>query len=262
MLHGAVSDDEGATWRGFREVYHDPLNHQPPDIHHDYGTAYPYPVATATNKVLVATGQGHAQIVLRVDPDWLADPSERIGYSDGLERWSTFGTRGVAIASSPQGSKHEGEPVLSIAKSDPDWPAVAVRSIPHATWGFVRIEILLQRGFSGARIVLTDHFSPPFDFDDELHGVFAFHIDPDGSTTSGTLLALEQWHSLVFRWDLQSGACVVREGERTLGVLREQRQAAGISYLRFRSPAEGADCAGFLLGRIRAESLDRTASLP
>ncbi|NLX95437.1 MAG: exo-alpha-sialidase [Rhodopirellula sp.] len=41
-LHAAVSDDEGRTWRGFREVYRDPHeNETPPDT--DRGSAYPTP---------------------------------------------------------------------------------------------------------------------------------------------------------------------------------------------------------------------------
>ena len=58
LLHGAISTDEGVTFRGHREVYRDPLMQAPPPVRGDRGVGYPNAVEQADGSVLVATGQG------------------------------------------------------------------------------------------------------------------------------------------------------------------------------------------------------------
>jgi hypothetical protein len=61
VLHAAVSGDDGATWRGYREVARDPFRNDPPPTSGDHGTAYPFPVATEDNVVIISTGQGEGR---------------------------------------------------------------------------------------------------------------------------------------------------------------------------------------------------------
>ncbi len=69
MLHAAVSADDGESWRGYREVFRDPRDTEPPPVRGDHGTAYPFPVATADDRVLFASSQGSTRRALSVlDP--------------------------------------------------------------------------------------------------------------------------------------------------------------------------------------------------
>src|SRR5262249_51380688 len=52
VLHGAISDDEGRSWRGWRELLRDPLRDEPPPPDGDHGVSYPYPTLTAGGQVL------------------------------------------------------------------------------------------------------------------------------------------------------------------------------------------------------------------
>ena len=57
VLHAAISEDEGKTWRGYREVVRDPKRDEPPPPGGDHGTAYPFPALGRDGKVLFTTGQ-------------------------------------------------------------------------------------------------------------------------------------------------------------------------------------------------------------
>src|SRR5439155_7684986 len=117
VLHAAISDDEGRTWRGYREVARDPLRSQPPPPGGDFGPSYPYPCVTKDGKVLFAlacaTGTRSGQPtnppgfvptqkrdLTLLDPAWLTESSQRTDSSEGeasLHDWSLFGGQGVEL---------------------------------------------------------------------------------------------------------------------------------------------------------------------
>ena len=94
VLHAAVSDDEGASWRGYREILRDPLRDVPPPPGGDHGVSYPFvavhPSGNAFYSLWVQTGEGRSLQVL--DPKWLDETSASDDFSNGLTAWSTFGT--------------------------------------------------------------------------------------------------------------------------------------------------------------------------
>ena len=76
-LHAAISDDEGATWRGFREVYRDPTRNGSPPRSGDRGTAYPHATLTGDSRILLVSGQGtERRRRFLIDPDccWKPPP--------------------------------------------------------------------------------------------------------------------------------------------------------------------------------------------
>ena len=95
-LHVAVSDDEGVTWRGFREVYRDPMeNETPPDS--DRGTAYPTPPVFADGRMVFLTGQGEGRRnLISVDPRWITLTHHEDDFSGGLGQWIAFKAIGPA----------------------------------------------------------------------------------------------------------------------------------------------------------------------
>jgi lysophospholipase L1-like esterase len=267
VLHAAISDDEGVTWRGYREVVRDPFRQEPPPPGGDFGPAYPYPAVTKDDKVLFAlacaTGTRSGQpddlpgFVSRqkrdltlLDPRWLLETSQHTDFSNGLDDWSAFGVRGVEIIPNPTRS---GSQVLSIRKIEARWPAAAVWNFPTGARGHLRLNLMLKPGFGGALIGLSDHYSVPYDETDRFYNVYNLAIGADGSLPNGEKLEANHWHHLDMDWDTAAGQGRVVIDGRQVVVLRTQHQSDGISYVRLRSTALSTDLAGFLVDSIEAE---------
>jgi hypothetical protein len=247
VLHGAVSSDDGKTWRGFREVARNPLRHEPPPPTGDHGATYPIPCAVNDGKVITTTGLPEPNYNLFVDPEWFYETSRREEFRHGLEEWSVFGVKGVGLAPHPD---QTGREVLALRKTDPDWPAGAVWNFPAGVKGRLRLRVQLRPGFAGARIGITDHFSVPYDDQDEFYNLFNLPIAADGSPSPGTKLPTGRWVDLGFDWDLGAGRCLVTVDGRQAATLRQNRESLGACYLRLVSTAAETDGAGLLVESV------------
>lgn len=252
VLHAAVSEDEGHSWRGYREVLQDPLRDHPPPPRGDHGVSYPFPISIGDGAVAfslwVSPGQGRA--LYRLDPAWLYETSLKDDFSAGLQEWSTFGTRGVELVPHPQ---MEGARVLRIRKQDGSWPAAAVRNFPFGSRGRLTLRIFLNLGFQGALLMLSDHFSVPFDQQDEFHSLFNLSIGPGGHLGGGETLEPGVWHELTLEWDTAQGRLRVLRGGKSIAEHSQLRAGAGPSYLRIRSASPGAGDPGFLLEQLTVD---------
>ena len=226
VLHAAISEDEGKTWRGFREVYRDPARDQPPPRVGDYGTGYPAAVEATDGRLLLATGQGPSGALILVDCAWLYERRQVEDFGNGLDAWSVFGTRGVSLAPHPV---REGARVLALDAPDPEWTAAAVWNFPSGRRGRLRLRLLATQA-AGPLLSLTDHFSVPFDDEAELESLWSVRL--------AEILRAGAWHDLEIEWDVDTGGCRLRVDGADTGVLRAQRRATeGASYLRLRLPA-------------------------
>ena len=252
VLHVAISEDEGKTWRGYREVARDPLRSEPPPPSGDWGTAYPFPVATKEGKILLRTGQGRGRnFLLQVDPDWVYETAQRSKFaSEGLDDWSTFATKGIELL--PHPAKKETR-VLSIRKTMAEWPATAVWNFPHGARGRLRLRLMLNPGFQGALVGLTDHYSPPFDYEDRFFNLYNFAIGPGGKLATGGNLEFNRWYTLQFEWDTVSREARVLADDKLLGTLPLRVESHGVSYLRLRSTAPITDTAGLLVESVEVD---------
>lgn len=266
MLHAAISDDDGRTWHGYREVVRDPLRGQPPPPGGDFGPAYPYPSVTMDGKVLFglacATGTRGGQPVnppgfvptqkrdlTLLDPAWLTETTQRTNFSDGLDDWSVFGVKGVDWVPHPTRS---GAHALSIRKTESTWPAAAVWNFPMGARGHLQLSLMLKAGFGGGVIGLTDYYSVPYDGEDTFYNVYNFAIGTDGKLADGSKLEPESWHRVDLDWDTAAGSSRIGVDGRQVAVLRGKRECEGICYLRLRSTAVQTDLAGFLVESVEA----------
>jgi predicted neuraminidase len=241
-LHAAISEDEGQTWRGFREVVRDPRRHEPPPLGGDFGTAYPFPTATPNGKVIFTTGQGEGRRVnVLLDPAWLYETTQRDDFSAGLDEWSVFGTKGVELVSHPH---KVGARVLHVRKADADWSAAAVRNFPIGAKGKLRLRLMLKPGFDGALVSLTDHFSAPFDEEDKFFNLFNLRLGADVQLTPN------RWHVIELNWDCAKRRCRVSVDGKQAVVLPQLRESDGACYLRLRSTSEQADEGGFIVESV------------
>ena len=272
VLHAAISDDEGRTWRGFREILRDPKRNETPPRHGDRGTAYPDAVATTTGFVVVVTGQGEGRrAVVRFHPDWLCETSQSEDFSGGLDGWCVFHAVGPLEhvwrdrRSGPKLIPHptrKGRHVLLIRRMAEREGDGAVWNFPMGHCGKLSIRLMARRGFHHAAIALTDRFFDPADPQGNREAVFLLRIASvtkhDGSTT----LKLEpaKWYTLTLNWNLPMQRCEVTLDGDHVKTLRVNRPTVnGISYLRLRSTARQHDPAGFLVESVSV-TVDRESS--
>jgi hypothetical protein len=252
VLHGAVSEDEGRTWRGYREVARNPLLNEPPPPRGDHGVSYTTPGLTARGTIVtpVSVGGAGGFYLLHLAPEWLLETGRTADFARAFDDWSTFGTRGVQAVDHPD---RPGEKVLSLRKTEPAWPSGAVWNFPSGTTGRLRLRLRLQPGFTGGAIGLTDHFSVPFDFEDEVYNLYHLAIGPGGRLAGSGRLEPGRWHELAFDWDTARGECRVQLDGRPAARLRQSRLTTGACYLRLRSTADSTDAAGLLVESVKVE---------
>ncbi|MCA9072857.1 MAG: exo-alpha-sialidase, partial [Planctomycetaceae bacterium] len=96
-LHMAVSDDDGRSWRGFREIYLDHRRNENPARSGDRGTAYPLGAYTADGRFVVLAGQGEGgRNPILIDPEWIVATTAKTDFSDELKQWATYTHHGPA----------------------------------------------------------------------------------------------------------------------------------------------------------------------
>lgn len=250
VLHAAVSEDEGRTWHGYREVARDPYREQPPTPNGDHGVSYPFPVLTLDGKVIFSmwVETGTRRSVVAFDPKWLDETKQSEDFSSGLGKWSTFGTRGVELVPHPQKT---GARLFSLTKPEAEWPAGAVWNFPYGRMGRLRLRLLLRPGFKSLNIGLTDHFSTPFDEEDRFHNLFNVSID-EGRLAKTVLLKASKWYELELRWNTARRECRIVVDGHQVAVVPQNRAGEGAGYLRLRSMASSKDQAGMLIERTDA----------
>ena len=90
VLHVAISDDDGKTWAGFRELMLDRLRDSL-FVNHpgDKGLNESKPVETKHGNILIATGQAEAhRAFVLLDPNWIRMKERSDNFSDGTVAWS------------------------------------------------------------------------------------------------------------------------------------------------------------------------------
>lgn len=283
VLHAAVSADDGATWVGHREVARDPRRAEPPPPGGDFGTAYPFPVALPDDTVLVTTGQGEGRVVVvAIDPAWLLETRQRTAFAPATsgadlaapptpksrrqraheasaavipDDWSAFGCRGVGLRADPADGTRT---VLEVRRTEEEWPAAAAWNHPLGRHGRLSLQVRLHPGSAGARVLLTDHFSVPFDPEDAHECLFALRLTPSAQATSmrqapamrgEVAVAVEagRWLDLEIGWDCEERCAVAAVGGGAPVTLPMRRLGDGVCYLRVKPVAEGVD-AGFCVG--------------
>ncbi len=268
VLHAAISEDDGKTWKGFRELILNPKRNDP-----DYGEAdqslsldmsvhQNQSVELPGGKILVSLGQHkeHRKILI-FDPNWLNETSREDDFSSGLNNWSTFlykkGIVGHSAYNREQGARLVSNPVapekkvLKIAKIDNKELEVAnqgaVWNFPALQKGRFETSVYIPEGSQGGRISLTDRWFNPSDTTAYRFAMYNYE-----------LLGLQKnkWHTLLFDWDLTSKSknCSVMDekGNEIITLPLNQENLNGISYVHFISTAKQEDVKGFLIEKVKS----------
>src|SRR5262249_11196035 len=144
------------------------------------------------------TGQGEGrQLLMRLDPEWLLETSQKADFVHGQDEWHIFGAKGVEFLADPDRSDAK---VLCVCKTEADWPAGAVWNFPSGLRGSLKLRLLMNQNFQGGLIALTDHFSTPFDSEDKFYNLFNVWVSANGQFSGGGKLTPAKWHDLQFDW--------------------------------------------------------------
>jgi hypothetical protein len=196
VLHAAISEDDGHTWRGFRELYLDPRRNAPDYAESggiDHSVHQSQFLELEQGKILVSFGQHplHRAMVV-FDPGWLYETSRKSDFSMGLEDWCVHKfiaeIRGHCSYNRKTGAslvEHPDDPsrkVLRIRRpSDPELLVEndgAVWNFPSGEKGTLVTRVLLPGGSQGARISLVDRWFNPVDTNVYRSAMYSVELVP------------------------------------------------------------------------------------
>lgn len=267
-LHAAISDDEGVTWKGFRELAltetrnacdfrelgNDIAQERDKSVHQTQAIELP------GGKVLLAYGQNAAARRIAVfDPDWLLETSRTEDFRRGLGAIShhlyvksqTGGWRGWAghcawnrvpgavMAREPDANPKTVREAMWLAR--PGDPRL-VSDVAGAVWNFPaarkgRLEIECRIEGEGFWLTLNDHWINPCDTFNAKRAPFTAFI-------SRKELG-EGWHRLSVAWDSDAKTVTLAADGKPFAT-RSMASApeAGLSYLHLQTPDDRLDPKG------------------
>jgi len=274
VLHVAVSDDDGRTWHGFRELHRDRLRDSGEFVNApgDKGQNESQIAETSAGNVLVAAGQapGHRAFVL-LDVDWLYETEHFDDFTNGLDEWSrqkliirppvydrfyhyNYNRKKGAVLV-PHPDKKTGR-VLHVRR--PLDPTVfsqrdgAVWNFPASTAGTLTTRIRLNPEFGGGIIALQERWYQPTDSQGEDRAMCRVDVPADGKLAPTVTLETGRWYQFELRWQEATGSCQLTiDGKQRLEIPFKNGGANGISYVRFRSAALRPDPNGFYVEYVR-----------
>jgi len=262
-IHIAISEDEGKTWIGFREIYRDPFRNETPPKSGDRGTAYPLGAYDAQGRFVIISGQGSGRRnVLIVNPKWIKSRKASTDFCDGVEDWHVykqFGpaknwwrdrTMGCEILQNPTNPE---EKCLHVRKPDDKDADGATWNLPNGWEGSVLIEFMVREGCQGGFICLNDRMFDPIDDNGERFSLFRVGFSDDYKLGK-TPIKPDRWYEIELSWNLSERYCILKiDGEKKELLRLRNYTINGINYIRFRSAAKEIDKAGFLINRVEAD---------
>lgn len=277
-LHAAISDDDGRTWRGFREIALTEPRNAPdfrelgndPDDEHDKSVHQTQAIELRDGMVLIAYGQNSsARRLARLDPDWLLETTRTEDFRQGLGGLSNHlylkslsgGWRGWAghcawnrlpgavLMRDPDTDAGTGSvrEVLRLCRI-PDPRLVSDRQ--GVAWNFPAVrtgelEIDCRIDGAGFRLTLTDHWINPCDEYSPPRAPVSWKVTRE--------MLGDGWHRLRCTWDGETGrAALTCDGREIATAVLREMPPFGLSYLHLQTLAEGLDASGASFRSFRA----------
>ena len=226
VLHAAISADEGKTWRGFREVLHEPVA----STRGDRGTAYASAAENSAGRIVVVSGQGEGKrAILAFDPRWLEETQMRDDLSAGPTGWTHYGANAPRVETMTGVGRVLAIPLRPAGVGGASW------NFPIADAGELTFRVQTTNAGRSVRFCLNDHFTRIDDSAAAAHAVFNFPFAP---------ITTAQWHDVTLRWsDAQRGGELEAEIDgKVVGRLNAQRPAQfGVHTLRIESAADPSE---------------------
>ena len=281
-LHAAISEDDGKTWKGFREIILNSIRNDAdyrelgntPDQEIDKSVHQTQALELPNGKILLALGQNTAaRRIVIFDPAWLYETSRTEDFHHGLYAIShhlfvkslSGGSRGWAghcawnrvpgavMAREPETERSTKREALWLCRIN-DPRLVSTRSgivwnFPAAAKGVVEIDCRIEG--DGFQIALQDHWSNPCD---EYLAPRSYLTTPVKADFIG---GAGRWTTVRLEWDCAAKRAVVTCGDavRELSMDTAAFSAFGPSYLHIQTLAEVQDLKGTYFRELRFNQL-------
>ena len=269
-LHAAISEDDGRTWIGFREVALNAIRNRPDFREYgnrkwreiDKSVHQTQPMELPDGKILLPYGQGSACRICLFDVSWLYETDRYEDFKAGLEGishhlfvkslagnfrgWSghcAFNrVPGALLVREPDTGPKTKREVLQICRIR-DERLVSDRQ--GVAWNFPagltgRLELECRIDGAGFQLALCDHwFNPCDDFVGE-ESALAIPV------TAETLGGKGVWATLALTWDWTARKATLACGgrTRTYELRTDGKSPFGPSYMHLQTLAEGHDPQG------------------
>ena len=274
--HAALSFDDGVTWKGFREIFLNPIRNASDfrtrggneggldkSVHQFQALELPYA------KVLLACGQHvHSRRLIIFDPKWLLETERREDFKEGLLNVSTQvylksvsgncrtysghcswnRTNGAVLMADPDGNYEEAlylranpDPLLFNQTQGVVWNFPAIRS--------GQIDITLQVMEEGVTVMLTDRWFNPCDITVDTFAAYSYKVD-------GTAVSCGKWYTLTLRWD-EKECQVLVEGRPLISLKAAQGFGNGLCYLVVQSPEKTGGGLGTYIKKIEMQGSEK-----
>lgn len=265
-LHAAISEDDGKTWRGFRELALNEIRNYGdfrqfggwPRNGHDRSVHMTSALELPDGNVLLAYGQERSSArMLIFDPDWLYETSAsedfRSGFAHisnhlyvntltgGRKKWAGHAqwnrVPGALLVKDPDAGKGTQKDVLQICRiTDPrlvsDRQGV-VWNFPAAKKGVFTTECRIDG--EGFQLALCDHWMNPCDEYGPKESPVVFRVTSEDLPES-------KWYTLSVEWDFETtNATLFVDGKALRSVEIGKFPPSGLSYLHLQTLAERYD---------------------
>jgi hypothetical protein len=112
----------------------------------------------------------------------------------------------------------------------------------------------MEPGAGPFRLSLTDHFSTPFDPQDQFHNTFNVEVAPEGEIAGRPALEARRWHKVELSWDThEDRTCRVSVDGRPVATVPQLHETRGVNYLRVVVLSELHDHAGLWIESAAAD---------
>ncbi|MFC4992052.1 sialidase family protein [Rubritalea tangerina] len=261
-IHAAISEDDGKTWIGFREIILDEHRNRG-----DYGTVngkqdrgkhQAEVLQLDANRVLLTCGQHamHRRLMI-MDVRWLYEKERSSDIAkDGLKDWTTHQYIGKYVGhcayNRTPGAQVQDGALRLLRVNDPS----LTNQNQGATWNFpagdtgrLTTKVRLEKGGAGLQIALCDRWFNATDHSVDQFANYVLKIDADGKTASGKkLLTPGKTHELAITWKQvgeKGEASLSLDGRKTtIKIPCQHATPNGVSYVHFYNPALGEDSNG------------------
>ncbi|NWK54402.1 exo-alpha-sialidase [Verrucomicrobiaceae bacterium N1E253] len=261
-IHAAISEDEGKTWIGFRELILDEHRNRG-----DYGTFngsqdrgkhQAEVVQLDQNRVLYSCGQHamHRRLMI-MDVRWLYEKERSSDLAkDGTKDWTTHQFIAKYVGHCAYNRTHGAQVedgalrLRRVEASNLTNPNQgAVWNFPAGDTGRLTTKVRLEPGGAGLQIALTDRWFSAVDHSVDQLANYVLKIDGEGKTPEGKrLLTPGKVHELAITWqgvDKKGSATLSLDGRKTtIKIPCQHATPNGISYVHFYNPATTTDTNG------------------
>ena len=269
VLHAAISEDDGESWIGFREILLNPIRNREdfreqgnhPPLENDKSVHQEQALELPGGKVLLHAGQNSvARRFVIFDPKWLYETgrAEDFRYgTDGLSNYlfvkSLSGNQrgwaghcawnripGAILKREPDTGRKTVRESLHLARI-PDPRLVTDRqgvawNFPTARKGSVELDCRLDG--KEFYLALSDHFIVP---SDEIN----FNLSPVVFRITPAVVGRGHWLTVKVDWNADTGKTTLFAGSRAVATANIPKMPRfGFSYLHLRATEEADDLAG------------------